>query len=157
MRPGGHLVLTEEGLRVINAALSELVATSGARAILLIGSAGQLISAQGETQNFDTMSLAALVSGSFGSNKAIAGLVGESGFRRMFQQGKQSSLFMALVGQADLLAVVFPNDITIGKIRFQVDESMPAVEEALAAMYKASPTNPFRAAPQAAPKINDLF
>jgi predicted regulator of Ras-like GTPase activity (Roadblock/LC7/MglB family) len=156
-RLGGHLVLTEEGLRTLNASLGDLVAESGARAVLLVGGAGQLISAQGKTQHLDTMSLAALSSGSFGSNKAIAGLVGESGFRRMFQQGRQSSLYMALVGAADLLAVVFPNEITMGKIKFQVEQAMPAIEEALGAMYKASPTNPFRSAPQAAPKIQDLF
>ncbi|MEB3299142.1 MAG: roadblock/LC7 domain-containing protein [Candidatus Sericytochromatia bacterium] len=157
LRPGGHLVLTEEGLRALNAGMSDLVAETGARAILLVGSGGQLISAQGETQHLDTMSLAALGSGSFGSNRAIAGLVGEEGFRRMFQQGRQASLYMSLVGSGDLLLVVFPNEITMGKIKFQVDQALPDLEQALGAMYKASPTTPFRAAPQAAPKIQDLF
>jgi predicted regulator of Ras-like GTPase activity (Roadblock/LC7/MglB family) len=153
-----NLVITEEGIRAINTTLGNLVMDSGAKAALLLEKSGQLIAAQGETNAFDTMSLSALITGSFNSNKAIAGLVGETEFRKMFQQGKQSSIFMALLNTGDLISVIFSNQITIGKIKFKVDQILETLNEQMQAMYNSTPETPFKpASPSAAPKLNDLF
>ena len=156
-RGTANLVITEEGIRAINSTLGNLVMDSGAKAALLLEKSGQLIAAQGETNAFDTMSLSALITGSFSSNKAIAGLIGETEFRKMFQQGKQSSVYMALLDTGDLISVIFSNQITIGKIKFKVEQVLPVINEQLHAMYSSTTDTPFKAAPSAAPKLNDLF
>lgn len=152
-----NLVITEDGIKAINTTLGDLVLDSGARAALLVGTSGQLIAAQGETAAFDTLSFAALSIGSFNSTKAIASLLGEAEFKRMFQQGHGQSLFMESLESTDVLAVVFGNQIPVGKIKFKVEQVLEVLNRQLAAMYHHTPASPFRAAPQAAPKINDLF
>lgn len=152
-----NLVITEEGIRAINNTLGNLVMDSGAKAALLLEKSGQLIAAQGETNAFDTMSLSALITGSFSSNKAIAGLIGETEFRKMFQQGKQSSIYMAALDTGDLISVIFSNQITIGKIKFKVEQMLPLINEQMQSMYNSSPETPFKAAPTSTPKLNDLF
>ncbi len=156
-RGTGNLVLTEEGIRAINNSLGNLVMDSGAKAALLLDKSGQLIAAQGETNALDTMSLSALITGSFGSNKAIANLVGETEFRRMFQQGQSSSIYMAQLVTHDLIAVIFSNAITVGKIKFRVDQMLDTLNQQMQAMYNSTPEAPFRAAPSAGPKLSDLF
>lgn len=156
-RATANLVITEDGIRAINNTLGNLVMDSGAKAALLLEKSGQMIAAQGDTNSFDTMSLSALIMGSFGSNKAIAGLVGETEFRKMFQQGKQSSIYMASIGTGDLLAIIFSNQVNIGKIKFKVDQVLDTVTDQMLTMYGTTPEIPFRAAPATGPKLNELF
>lgn len=156
-RGTANLVITEEGIRGVNGTLSNLVVDSGAKAALLHEKSGQLIAAQGETNSFDTMSLSALITGSFSSNKAIAGLIGETEFRKMFQQGKQSSIFIASLDTGDLISVIFPNQVPVGKVKFKVEQILPTLNDQMRTMYGATPEAPFRAAPAPAPKLNELF
>jgi len=156
-RGAGHLVITEEGIRAINNTLGNLVLDSGAKAALLMEKSGQMISAQGETNAFDTMSLSALITGSFNSTKAIASLLGEAEFKKMFQQGANQSIFMFSLDSHDILALVFPNAITVGKIKFKVEQILDTLNAQVQAMYNSAPSAPLRASQAPAPKINDLF
>lgn len=153
-----NLVLTEEGIRALNNLLGNLVLDSGTRAALIIDRGGQMIAAQGETSSFDTMSLSALISGSYNSTKAIATLLGEAEFKRMFQQGQQCSIYMVAINAQDLLAMIFPNSLTVGRIKFKLEQALDGIEAQLAIMYQQTPTSsPIRPAQAPAPKINDLF
>lgn len=154
---GGHLVITEEGIRAINNTLGNLVLDSGAKAVLLMEKSGQMIAAQGETNAFDTMSLSALIMGSFNSTKAIASLLGENEFKRMFQQGTNQSIFMFALDSHDILALVFPNAITVGKIKYKVEQVLDTLNSQVEAMYNSAPAAPLRAGQVPTPKINDLF
>ncbi|HBN07650.1 MAG TPA: hypothetical protein DD435_03035 [Cyanobacteria bacterium UBA8530] len=157
-RAGFNLVITEEGIRAINNTLGNLVLESGARAVLLLDKGGQLIAAQGETNALDTLSLAALITGSFSSTKAIAGLLGENEFKVMFQQGTNHSIFMAALSNTqNILATIFPNAITVGRIKYKCLQVLDTLEEQMKAMYSSTPESPFRKAAAAEPKINDLF
>ncbi|HEY9856671.1 MAG TPA: roadblock/LC7 domain-containing protein [Stenomitos sp.] len=153
-----HLVLTEEGIRGLNTTLGNFVLDSGAKAVLLIDKSGQMIAAQGETSSFDTMSISALITGSFNSTKAIATLLGETEFKTMFQQGHSSSIYMVALSSQDVLGVIFPNQITVGRIKYKLDQVVGPVDQQLQVMYQQSPTtSPIRPAQAPAPKINDLF
>lgn len=157
-RSSKNLVLTEEGIRTLNNLLGNFVLDSGAKAALVIDRGGQMIAAMGETGSFDTLSLSALIGGSFASTKAIATHLGEQEFRRMFQQGQSSSIYMVAVNAQDLLAVIFPNSITVGRIRFKLDSALDPIESQLNTMYQQTPaSSPIRPAQAPAPKINDLF
>lgn len=153
-----HLVLTEEGIRGLNNTLGNFVLDSGAKAILLIDKSGQMIAAQGETSAFDTMSISALITGSFNSTKAIATLLGEAEFKTMFQQGQTSSIYMVALSNQDVLAVIFPNQITVGRIKYKLDQVVEPVDHQLKTMYLQSPaSSPIRPAQVPVPKIDDLF
>jgi predicted regulator of Ras-like GTPase activity (Roadblock/LC7/MglB family) len=156
-RTGGNLVITEEGIRAINNTLGNLVLESGAKAAMLLDKGGQLIAAQGETNALDTMSLSALITGSFSSTKAIAGLLGEDEFKVMFQQGINHSIFMAALGTQDILALIFPNSVTVGRIKYKCLQVLEILDTQMKAMYSSTPESPFRKAAAAEPKINDLF
>lgn len=156
-RTGANLVITEEGIRAINNTLGNLALESGAKAVLLLDKGGQLIAAQGETNSLDTLSLSALIMGSFNSTKAIAALVGETEFKIMFQQGTQFSLFIAALNTQDVVAVIFPNSVTVGKIKYKVMQVIDTLDSQMKAMYANTPESPFRKPPTSQPKINDLF
>ncbi|MGE5707826.1 MAG: roadblock/LC7 domain-containing protein [Bacteroidota bacterium] len=156
-RTGSNLVITEEGIRAINNTLGNLVLESGAKAALLLDKGGQMIAAQGETNAMDTMSLSALITGSFSSTKAIAGLLGENEFKVMFQQGISNSIFMSALGTQDILALIFPNAVTVGRIKYKCQQVLDILDGQMKAMYSSTPESPFRKAAVAEPKINDLF
>lgn len=153
-----HLALTEEGVRALNTLLGNFVLDSGAKAVLLMDKSGQMITIQGETSAYDTMSLSALFIGSFNSTKAIATLLGETEFKRMFQQGQAYSIYMAALSTQEVLAVIFSNQLTVGRIKYKLEQSLDAIDQQMQNMYQQTPKlPPMRPAQAPAPKINDLF
>lgn len=157
-RTNKHLTLTEEGVRSLNALLGNFVLDSGAKAVLLMDKSGQLITIQGETSAYDTMSLSALFIGAFNSTKALATLLGESEFKRMFQQGQTYSIYMAALSSQEVLAVIFSNQLTVGRIKYKLDQSLDAIDQQMQSMYQQSTKlPPMRPSQAPAPKINDLF
>ena len=59
--------------------------------------------------------MAALAAGSFAANEAIAGLVGESNFSSIYQQGEHHSLLVGNVGGNLLLVVIFKATTSVGR------------------------------------------
>lgn len=140
-KPTGNLVLTEAGVNALNALLSQLQQDCGARAVLLVEKSGQLITAQGQTSTLDTLSLAALLSGSFASTRALARLLGERNFRMMFQQGKTESVFVVSLETTDLVAIVFSDDVTVGLVKFKALEALERINPQIRSLYTdAKPT-----------------
>lgn len=153
-----HLALTEEGVRALNNLLIGFLLESGAKAVLLMDKSGQLITTQGETSSYDTMSLSALFIGAFNSTKALATLLGESEFRRMFQQGHQYSVYMAALSTQEVLAVIFSNQVAVGRIKYKLEQSLDAIDQQMQTMYQQTALlPPMRPAQPPAPKLNDLF
>jgi predicted regulator of Ras-like GTPase activity (Roadblock/LC7/MglB family) len=134
-KPNGTLVLTEAGVNALNALTSQLQAETGARAVLLIEKSGQLVTAQGQTGTLDTLSLAALISGSFASTKALARLMGEKNFKSMFQQGKTESLFVVALDTTDILAVVFGENVTVGLVKFKTNQALERINAQVRSLY----------------------
>lgn len=134
-KPSGTLILTEAGINALNALLGDLQQELGARAILLIEKSGTLITAQGLTTTLDTMSLAALISGSFASTRALARLLGEKGFRTLYQQGRTEGVFVAALETGDALAVVFGEGVQIGLVKFKTLQALDPVNAQLRALY----------------------
>jgi predicted regulator of Ras-like GTPase activity (Roadblock/LC7/MglB family) len=62
--------------------------------------------------------MAALAAGSFAANEAIAGLVGESNFASIYQQGEHFSLLVGNVGSNVLLIVIFKAALSVGVIKY---------------------------------------
>jgi len=110
--------LIEEDIQCMESSLDELLQKSEATAALLIDKGGPLISQRGTLDGFDTTTMAALAAGSFAANEAIAGLVGESNFTSIYQQGEHHSLLVGNVGENLLLIVIFKAATSVGVVKY---------------------------------------
>jgi predicted regulator of Ras-like GTPase activity (Roadblock/LC7/MglB family) len=102
----------------MESSLDELLQKSEATAALLIDKGGPLISQRGTLDGFDTTTMAALAAGSFAANEAIAGLVGESNFTSIYQQGEHYSLLVGNVGGNVLLIIIFKAAMSVGVVKY---------------------------------------
>ena len=107
--------LTEEDIHRLDETLREFNASADATVSLVIDKAGFLITHQGEAEEFDLTTIAALASGAFMANQTIAGLVNEPNFNSIYQQGEKASLFVANVDEHCLLVVIFGSHIGVVK------------------------------------------
>jgi predicted regulator of Ras-like GTPase activity (Roadblock/LC7/MglB family) len=110
--------LIEEDVRELNRALHELLSKSDASAALLIDKGGFLIVENGECQDFDTTTLAALGAASFAATQGIASLVNETNFSSVYQQGENFSLLIVNVDEFSLLTVIFKAHISVGAVKY---------------------------------------
>src|SRR5687768_9088118 len=110
--------LIEEDIQCMESALDELLKKSEAVCALLIDKGGPLICQRGTVDGFDTTTMAALAAGSFAANEAIAGLVGESNFTSIYQQGEHHSLLVGNVGGNLLLIVIFKSAMSVGVVKY---------------------------------------
>ena len=102
----------------MESALDELLQKSEAVCGLLIDKGGPLICQRGILDDFDTTTMAALAAGSFAANEAIAGLVGESNFASIYQQGEHHSMLVGNVGGNLLLIVIFKAATSVGAVKY---------------------------------------
>ncbi len=117
------LIIYEEEITRIEAAISGMLRSAEAKCALLVDKDGHLITRQGFTHSLDTTALAALLAGSFASTKEIARLVGEPEFSVLFHQGKKDHIHMCLIGERSILAVIFDDRTTIGMVRLYAKET----------------------------------
>lgn len=131
--------LIEEDIQCMESALDELLQKSEATAALLIDKGGPLISQRGTLEGFDTTTMAALAAGSFAANEAIAGLVGESNFTSIYQQGEHFSLLVGNVGQNLLLIVIFKASMGVGVVKYYTATTVQTVADQLQKARLRSP------------------
>ncbi|HEX9750238.1 MAG TPA: roadblock/LC7 domain-containing protein [candidate division Zixibacteria bacterium] len=134
----GAVILYEEQIDQINAALLRLIKKAEAKCALLVDKDGHLITRQGFTQSLDTTALGALLAGSFASTREIARLVGEPEFSVLFHQGQKDHIHIGLVGERSILAIVFDDRTTIGMVRLYAKETADRLRELLTQPPKGS-------------------
>lgn len=132
------LVVTEDALDRLSAVLGELASKSGARAACLVEQSGQMLASAGQVAGLDTMAIASLTASAFASSRAVAKLLGESGFSGMYQQGEQASLAMLALETGDVLVVVFSDPAKTGLVKVHAEAAAPGITAALRALEKAS-------------------
>jgi len=110
--------LLEEDVRVIDAALDELLRKSDTDVALIIDKGGPLLSQRGKYEQYDTMTMAALAAGSFCATEAIAERVGETNFTTIYQQGDQCSMLVSSIDDTVLLIIIFRADLSAGAVKF---------------------------------------
>ena len=72
--------ITEEDIQKLDETLREFNTSADATVSLIIDKGGFLITHQGDSDEFDLTTIAALASGAFMANQTIAGLVSEPTF-----------------------------------------------------------------------------
>jgi len=99
--------LVERDIHLLDGTLREFIAHTEATTVLIIDKGGFLITHQGDAAQFDLTTIGALASGAFMANQTIAGLVNESNFNSIYQQGEKFSMFVVNVDEHCMLVVIF--------------------------------------------------
>ncbi len=103
------LILYQEDVEKLDAILQEFVSKASLICALLTSKEGQLMACQGETDDIDTVSVAALITGSFSATVTIANLIGEAEFKTMLHHGAHKHIQIELVDKDRYLAALFDN------------------------------------------------
>ena len=110
--------LIEEDIERLDAELRELLEKSDASTALIVDKGGFLISSQGDARQFDLTTIAALASGAYMATQTIAGLVHETNFNSVYQQGEKFSMFVICVDENCLLLIVFKAQVSVGAVKY---------------------------------------
>jgi predicted regulator of Ras-like GTPase activity (Roadblock/LC7/MglB family) len=131
--------LIEEDVQLLDAALDEFLRRSEAAVALIIDKGGPLISQRGAPGSFDTTTISALAAGSFCATQAIAGLVGETTFSNIYQQGEHHSLLFCNVDDDVLLIVIFKAEISVGAIKYYAAGTVGKISQQLQKARQRAP------------------
>jgi predicted regulator of Ras-like GTPase activity (Roadblock/LC7/MglB family) len=110
--------LIEEDIERLNAALAEFLTQADATAALVLDKGGFLIASQGSEENLDFTTIGALASGAFLANQTIAGLVNETNFNCVYQQGEKISMVVSNIDEHCLLCVIFDSKSGVGVVKY---------------------------------------
>ena len=110
--------LVESDVHLLDETLRQFIAHTGATTALIIDKGGFLITHQGDAAQFDLTTISALASGAYMANQTIAGLVNESNFNSIYQQGEKYSMFVVNVDEHCLLVVIFKAEVGVGVVKY---------------------------------------
>lgn len=119
----GSTSIFEEEFWSIHESLGRLIGKTNADTVLLIDRAGQLITSAGNTTNLDLPSFCSLSAADFAATNQLASLVGEREFSSLFHQGEQENIYISIVGQKVILAVLFDSRSNLGLVRIRVKQT----------------------------------
>ena len=131
--------LLTEDVQQFDEILSELLFQTEATTALIMDKGGFLITHQGDAQQFDLTTIAALTSGAFLANQTIASLVRETNFNSVHQEGEKLSLFAVNIDEHCLLLIVFKPEAGVGAVKYY---AMPAAEKIANQLQSARTRNP---------------
>jgi len=118
-----QMVMYDEEFKQINAVIEKLLREANAKVIFLVDKNGQLISGVGDTNRFDTTSLASLTAGNIAATGGLAKLIGEKEFSILFHEGEKDNLHISIVGGRVILVVLFDNRSSLGLVRLRVKKA----------------------------------
>ena len=118
-----NMVMYEEEFHELNRVIERLLKEANAKVIFLVDKNGQLISGVGETERFDTTSLASLTAGNIAATGGLAKLIGEKEFSILFHEGEKDNLHISIVSGRVILVVLFDNRSSLGLVRLRVKKS----------------------------------
>ncbi|HBO84803.1 MAG: dynein regulation protein LC7 [Deltaproteobacteria bacterium GWC2_42_11] len=127
------LTVFEAEFRQIISVLDKLVKEANAKVVFIVDKDGHLISASGETENIDTVSLASLTAGNIAATSGIAKLLGEKEFSILFHEGEKDNLHLSIIAERVILVVLFDSRSSLGLVRLRVKK---ATEELTAIFQK---------------------
>jgi predicted regulator of Ras-like GTPase activity (Roadblock/LC7/MglB family) len=132
--------LLEEDIKQLDAALDDLLVKSDASAGLIIDKGGFLITQRGDFRSFDTTSLAALAAASYAATQYIAGIVSETSFNFVYQQGQNFSLLVQNVDEHCLLLIIFKANASVGAVKYFATAIISRVAEQLRIARERDPS-----------------
>jgi len=118
-----QMVMYDEEFKQINVVIEKLLREANSKVIFLVDKNGQLISGVGETERFDTTSLASLTAGNIAATGGLAKLIGENEFSILFHEGEKDNLHISIVGGRVILVVLFDSRSSLGLVRLRVKKA----------------------------------
>jgi predicted regulator of Ras-like GTPase activity (Roadblock/LC7/MglB family) len=118
-----QMVMYEEEFNQINAIIEKLLKEANSKVIFLVDKNGQLITGVGETERFDTTSLASLTAGNIAATGGLAKLIGEKEFSILFHEGEKDNLHISIVAGRVILVVLFDTRSSLGLVRLRVKKA----------------------------------
>ena len=141
--------------------LEHLRKESAGRAILLMDSAGRLLTLVGDAPQFDLTTFVSLMAADFCATRELARLLGEESFHTVYHQGEDTSLYLTQVTEGTLLAVVFDRETTLGLVRYTVRRALPSLGESIRQGYEDAAVDEVRLAEgfrgEAISRLDQLF
>ena len=132
------LVIFDEEYHHLEEALSRLRADANAKAVFLIDKNGQEIASAGETDKFDSTSLASLTAGNVAATDGLAKVIGEREFSVLFHEGQQDHIHISIVARRAILLVIFDERSSLGLVRLRVKRASSEMEQIFDDMVKKS-------------------
>lgn len=119
--------LIEEDIQRFGSVLQELLRHTEATTALIIDKGGFLLTHEGNAEEFDLTTIAALASGAYLANQTIANLVHETNFNSVYQQGEKHSMYVTCIGDYCLLVVIFEAHLSVGVIKYFAEPTVDKI------------------------------
>ena len=132
----GNFILREREYEAFVAVLRKLILDSYSKAVFLVDKNGTLMASAGETEEFDTTSLASLAAGNIAATGGLANLIGEKEFTILFHEGERDNMHLSLVANRLILIVVFDRRSSIGLVRLRVRRASEELARILIAVME---------------------
>ena len=132
--------LIEEDIDHLNEALSALITRSESNGAVLIDKGGFLITYCGNLHRFDTTTLAALAAAAYAATQTIAGLINETNFSCVYQQGESLSVLIQNVDENCLLLVIFQSSSSVGAVKYFAAPAILKIAELLQIAHQRDPS-----------------
>ena len=124
--------------------IDRLFVDTAARLVVLVDKNGQQIAVKGDTDKFDTTSLASLTAGNVAATDGLANLLGEREFSILFHEGEKDNIHISVVAGRIILVVIFDDNSSLGLVRLRVRRSSGQLERLFQAILEPEP-QPFTA------------
>ncbi len=144
--PQEGINIFEEDFWAITDILNSLIASTNSRTALLIDKAGQLITSSGDTSRIDLSSFATLSAADFAATSQLASLIGEREFATLFHQGEKENIYITLVADRVIMAVIFDQRTTLGLVRIKAKATAENLEKIFNTIFKKIDTGPAKKA-----------
>ncbi|MRR55920.1 MAG: roadblock/LC7 domain-containing protein [Deltaproteobacteria bacterium] len=131
-----QMVMYDDDFKQLNFILEKLLKEANAKVIFLVDKNGQLISGVGETERFDTTSLASLTAGNIAATGGLAKLIGEKEFSILFHEGEKDNLHISIVGSRVILVVLFDSRSSLGLVRLRVKKASEELSQIFDSLAK---------------------
>jgi predicted regulator of Ras-like GTPase activity (Roadblock/LC7/MglB family) len=131
--------LIEEDIRVFESSLDDFLSKSESTSAFILDKGGFVISQRGDTDSFDTTTLGALAAAAYAATQGIAGLVKETTFSSVYQQGENFSLLVNNIDEHCLLVVIFRAQISVGAVKYYAVNVISQVGQQLHVAHNRAP------------------
>ncbi len=124
----GRIEMNENALTTTEV-LERVVARTQALSALLVTVEGVCVAEAGQTDVLNTSAMAALVAGVVSATQELARLVDEPQFSVLLQQGERRHIHISLVGDGDMMVIVFSDEQRMGLIRYEARKAAQMLAE----------------------------
>jgi len=127
-------VLSKEQMKKIRAILDDIRRKAQLDLIMLIDISGQAIAYGARSRESLVESVSALVAGNFAAALELSRLLGEEGFRCLYHEGQERSVYACKVGDSFIVLAVFKNEVRFGLVKLYLTKGAGRLEELLKAV-----------------------